>query len=322
VFGDDGEPGGFVTVVASVPPHVLEPLPSTPTPIPQTFTGAVIGVSTPSTPVPGVPGSAEPVPLVLLAVPAAVAGQADDPSPRTPAEMPHTVTGALTGATALTPPPNSPPSRPVSEPPPVPLVLLAVPAAELAAVGQPDDPLPRTPAEMPHTVTGALTGALAVRPPDGVVAPPDVADEPDEVVPDGGVLLPAGCPTCSEMPLTLIGALIGALADVSPEPAVEVELSGVVAGQPDEDPPRIPMLIPQTVTGALTGACTESAEAMPWPTTHKPPARMLACRQRLITWFMTSPNGSCGRPSDRGSEDLVASPGRAMLSERRFWLVR
>jgi len=266
VLGDDGDPGGFVTVAASVPPHVLELPPSTPTPIPQTFTGAAIGRLAPTAPVPGLPGSDDPVPLVLLAVPAAVAGQADEPPPRTPAEMPHTVTGAFAGASALTPPPSSPPRRSVLESPPVPLVLLAVPAAELAAVGQPDDPLPRTPAEIPQTVTGAFTGAAAERPSDGVVAPPDVAgepDEPDEPVSDGALLLPAGCPTCSEMPLTLTGALIGALADVSPEPAVEVELSGVVAGQPDEDPPRIPMLIQQAVTGALTGACTESAEAMP-----------------------------------------------------------
>jgi hypothetical protein len=99
------------------------------------------------------------------------------PWPATPTPLPHTVTGALTGALASPPPAALPPPDPE-------------PAHE-------PEPLPT---ELPHTVTGAFTGALPFD------APPDTLPVPD--APHDDELLPF---TPTELPHTFTGAFAGAL---------------------------------------------------------------------------------------------------------------
>ncbi len=91
VPGDVGPVGvpGLVTVAASTPPQLAALLPSSPTPLPHTMTGALIGADTSDPPV----GTR---PLLLALSP----GNPTTGCRRHPTELPQTVTGAVTGACA------------------------------------------------------------------------------------------------------------------------------------------------------------------------------------------------------------------------------
>jgi hypothetical protein len=292
VPGDVGAVGpagvpGLVTVTASTPPQLAVPLPSNPTPLPHTVTGALIGAETFDPPI-------DPVEPLAAGVDA---GQSDAGSEPTPTALPQTVTGAVTGACASavlpTSPVSNPPSNPVSAEPPA-VELLVAPLVD----GQLLDGSPRTATPFPQASTGAVTGAFT--------APELVLVGAPEPVPESAGLDPAvvavsaGWPIPMELPVMLTGVVTGALMSLAEAPAAPVEPAS--DGQLALGEPRIPMLVAHTVTGAFTGADTVSAEARPCPITHNPPTSKAPCKPRFIKWFMTSPNGSCRstfRPGER-----------------------
>jgi hypothetical protein len=183
-----------------------------------------------------------------------IEAQLDDPVPSTPAELPHAVTGTLTGT-----------SDPLFAVPPVLLfgaVLMVQPALA------PPSTLP----PLPHTVTGAETGALTVESPSPLAGAVSAA----------GTVQPAwALPTA--LPQTVTGAFAGAEAEgpaVLPEPVLpEPVLPDPVL--PDPVPPDVPVVpepavpqfalpspaapteLPQTVTGAFAGAEAEGPAVLP-----------------------------------------------------------
>src|SRR5690606_2266673 len=131
--------------------------PMTPMAFPPIVRGAVIGATT------WVPPRINSSPVVTASVLGPAAGGAPLPAvtvpvPRTPAALPASVTGAVTGATACVPPP--------SDPSPWVVVAGAVDgAAGVDSALSSTVAAPRTPAALPASVTGAVTGATTCVPP-------------------------------------------------------------------------------------------------------------------------------------------------------------
>jgi hypothetical protein len=112
------------------------------------------------------------------------------------------------------------------------------------------------------------------------------------IEPVPALLAATGWATATEIPDTEIGVVTGAFTVVSL--LLGAAATVVLLGQPDDGVARIATLMPQTVTGAVTGALAEigntsatrvltadwaggaggvvSAEAIPVPTSQRPPA--------------------------------------------------
>jgi hypothetical protein len=131
----------------------VQPALALPIALPHTVTGAVIGVSAR---LPGVAAASEPP---VEPVPPQVAV----PLPNRPAELPQTVTGALTGAP--TPPALSREPEPPLEPvpavplPPDPDEVVEPPLVEPLGAGQDALARPRIAMALPQTVTETCAGA-------------------------------------------------------------------------------------------------------------------------------------------------------------------
>jgi hypothetical protein len=216
--------------------------------------------------------------------PAAVAAQEAPPPPNSPMLLPHTCTGALTGA---------------------PTVLVCdcwvgsvPPVVELD--GQLPDGSDASPTVLPQTVAGAVTGVSVLVSPSRPVPPNnpvssnpvfanpvfanpvlDSGPVPSRPVPpavlsplvvagvveSGAALLGAvpdalpvnACPICTEFPVALIGAVTGAFA-VRPSAVVLLELLPVelLLGQLAAGLAKIATLLPQAVTGAAMGMSAET----------------------------------------------------------------
>jgi len=164
------------------PWHPAPEKPSTPTAMPQTFTGALTGAvivfpdSTGMFPTPVTLPLWLPVPPLLPwpPWPSWEMVEVDPPwqsewaRPATAPETPHTFTGTLTGAVTVLPEPTGMLPTPVTLPlwlpvPPIP----PWPPWEMVEVDPPWQPASETPATataIPHRLTGALIGAVIVFP--------------------------------------------------------------------------------------------------------------------------------------------------------------
>src|SRR5690606_32252760 len=268
------------------PLHPANALPSTATALPQTFTGAVTGATTwlppriepaPEVRLPPAPLPARPTTLAPPLHPALA-------PPATATAVPHTFTGAVTGATTWLPPRIDP--RPEVRLPPAPEP--ARPLPPLLTAAPPLHPAlapPATATAVPHTFTGAVTGATTWLPPridprPEVRLPP--APEPARPLPP---LLTAAPPlqAASEppkteiaLPQTFTGAVIGATTWLPPriDPRPEVRLPPASAAgspltiAPPWDlalaPPRMPTALPLMSTGRVTGRLTWLPPPIEW----------------------------------------------------------
>src|SRR5690349_8400719 len=203
--------------------------------------------------------------------------------------LPQTFTGTLTGAVTVLPETIGMLKFPVVLP-----LWLWPPTPEMVEVDPPTQPAlekPSSASEMPHRLTGALTGAVTVLPePIGmlkfpVVLPLSLPLPTLEMVELDPPLQPefAKPPTAPETPHTFTGALIGAVI-VLPEPSemlrlpvvLPLWLSSPTLEMVELDPPAQPAFekpataseIPHRLTGALSGAVTElpdRIEMLPFP---------------------------------------------------------
>jgi hypothetical protein len=226
-------------------------------------------------------------PLPVLLPPWVLAG-VQDALPE-PIALPHTVAGAVTGASALVAPP-----------------LPLVPLAGLAAGVQDALPEPSSPTLLPHTVAGAVTGMLSAEPglraaelPAGAPAV-EPADEPAGVfraelpVDESVVVLPVTgvvvvlclLNTDTVLPLTVTGVLTGMLArDPVPVALPVVVGMWVLAlctlwpSTVTVFPPRVIGALMGAVMGAVIGGCAAgaagvagAAQARAVPASQVPPA--------------------------------------------------
>jgi hypothetical protein len=230
--------------VDEVAAGVMQEADAEPTALPQAVIGAVIGRST--------------RPPEVAPAGVAETAQVAELEPKRPTLFPQAVTGAVIGASARpvlsAVPVPVPPVVPVPVVPPV--VVPLVPAgAQLAALVLPSRLTP-----LPHTVTGAVIGALTVES-AGAVLPDCWPVVVPPVEPVGSVLAVAvRPPMLMALPVTETGAVIGASATERP-----VVFDGSVGAVPVEqplfaEPPSTFTELPQAVTGAVTGALARA----PW----------------------------------------------------------
>ena len=271
---DPGEPA----VLLVVPQSPLEVPLAAVAALPQTVSGALTGAVVPL-PDTGPLLSPDPVDPVLLPGPPV---EPPEPVafPHVPlevplaavAELPQTVSGALAGAVV-----------PLPDPPPL---LLPLPVKPEFDPGEPAGlfVVPQSPLEvplaavaaLPHTVSGALTGAVVPLPDTGpLLSPLPVEPEFDPgelavlfVVPQVPLEVPLAA--VAELPQTVTGADTGAVVPLPDTgPLLSPELLEPVLPDPElpEPPepvefPHVPLELPlaavaelpQTVSGADTGA--------------------------------------------------------------------
>jgi hypothetical protein len=203
--------------------------------------------------------------------------------------LPQTFTGTLIGAVIVLPEPTGMLKLPVTLP-----LWLWPPTPEMVEAAPPTQPAlekPSSASEMPHRLTGALTGAVTVLPETiGMLKLPVVLPSwLSPPTPEMAELDPPWQPefekppTAPDTPHTFTGALIGAVT-VLPEPSEMLRLPVVLPlwlspptpEMTELDPPSQPALekpataseMPHRLTGALIGAVIElpdRTEMFPFP---------------------------------------------------------